>query len=91
MHFRRQLIDSFVNAIYLYDDKIVLTYNMQDSTETIPLEDIARLLEGMESGSDLVQQGEPMRKSHLWVAFLFCFIFCPAKESHLSGVFDMLS
>jgi len=73
MHFRRQLIDSFVNAIYLYEDKIVLTYNMQDSTETIPLEDIAKLLEGMESGSDLVQQGEaPYTDNMIDVCQYFC-------------------
>ncbi len=29
------LIGTFVNAIYLYDDKILLTFNFKDSTETI--------------------------------------------------------
>ena len=27
--------DTFVNAIFLYDDKMVLTYNFHESTETI--------------------------------------------------------
>ena len=29
------LIDAFVNAIYLYDDKLVLTFNYKDGTRTI--------------------------------------------------------
>lgn len=37
---RQQLVDSFVNAVYLYDDKIVLTFNYKDGTKTISLEDV---------------------------------------------------
>ena len=37
---RQRLIDSFVNAVYLYDDKIILTFNYKDSTTTISLNDI---------------------------------------------------
>ena len=42
---RQRLIDSFVNAVYVYDDKIILTFNYQDGTETITLDNI--------NGSDL--------------------------------------
>lgn len=31
----KMLIDTFVNAVFLYDDKMVLTYNFHESTETI--------------------------------------------------------
>lgn len=34
------MIDSFVNAVYLYDDKIVLTFNYKDGTKTISLDDV---------------------------------------------------
>ncbi|MBP3891598.1 MAG: recombinase family protein [Solobacterium sp.] len=37
---RKALIDTFVNAIYLYDDKIVITFNYKDGTKTISLNDI---------------------------------------------------
>ena len=40
---REKLIDSFVNAIYVYDDKIVLTFNYKDSTITIKLGDLESL------------------------------------------------
>lgn len=42
---RQRLIDSFVNAIYLYDDKTVLVWNYKDGTKTVSLKDI--------KGSDL--------------------------------------
>ena len=34
---RQRLIDSFVNAVYLYEDKIILTFNYKDGTKTITL------------------------------------------------------
>jgi len=48
---RQRLIDSFVNAVYVYDDKIILTFNYQDGTETITLDDI--------NGSDLEASAPP--------------------------------
>lgn len=39
---RKMLIDTFVNAIFLYDDKMVLTYNFHESTETITFWGTAR-------------------------------------------------
>ena len=37
---RQRLIDSFVNAIFVYDDRIVFTFNYKDSSKTISLSDI---------------------------------------------------
>ena len=37
---RQYLIDTFVNSIYLYDDKLVITYNIKDGTRTITLEEL---------------------------------------------------
>lgn len=51
---RQRLIDSFVNAVYVYDDKIILTFNYEDGTETITLNDI--------NGSDLVANAPPNYK-----------------------------
>lgn len=42
---RQKLIDIFVNAICLYDDKIVFTFNYKDGTKTVTLAEI--------EGSDL--------------------------------------
>ena len=42
--FQKRLIDTFVNAVYVFDDKLVLTYNYQHETQTIPLEEIESAL-----------------------------------------------
>ena len=46
---RQRLIDSFVNAVYLYEDKIILTFNYKDGSKTITLADV--------EGSDLSSFG----------------------------------
>ena len=52
---RKMLIDTFINAIFLYDDKIIITFNYKDSGKTIELADI--------SGSDIDLDGAPPRDS----------------------------
>lgn len=37
---RRRLIDSFVNAIFLYDDKVVITFNYKEQSKTITFADL---------------------------------------------------
>lgn len=37
---RQRLVDSFVNAIYLYDDKVLLTLNYKDGSKTVLMDDI---------------------------------------------------
>ena len=36
---RQRLIDSFVNAVYVYDDNILLIFNYKDGQETVPLKE----------------------------------------------------
>ena len=70
---RKMLIDAFVNAIYLYDDKLVLTFNYKDGTRTITLDDVKEAAKA-NTGSDLDCRGAPKKQSAtLWVAF-FAFI-----------------
>lgn len=38
---RQRLVDSFVNAIYLYDDKIVLMFNYKEGSKTLNLADMS--------------------------------------------------
>lgn len=49
---RKRLIDCFVNAVFVYDDKIVLTFNYKDGAKTINLDDV--------NGSDMVNNGPPL-------------------------------
>ncbi len=57
---RKLLIDAFVNAIYLYDDKLVLTFNYKDGTRTITLDDVKEAAKS-NTGSDLDCSGAPRR------------------------------
>ena len=50
---RETLVNTFVNAIYLYDDKVLLTFNYKEGTKIISLDDVAALAASGESGSDL--------------------------------------
>ncbi|MCD7804521.1 MAG: hypothetical protein LUH03_05110 [Oscillospiraceae bacterium] len=50
---RKMLIDTFVNAIYLYDDKMLLTFNFKDGTKTIAFDDVKDVLNKYGNGSDL--------------------------------------
>lgn len=38
--YRKEIIDTFVNSVFVYDDKLVLTYNYKDGTETLTLQEI---------------------------------------------------
>ena len=69
---RQRLIDTFVNRIYLYDDKLVITFNHKDGAETITLNDIEAALAEAENGSDLVSFAVPKEQMPIRVsAFLF--------------------
>lgn len=54
--FQKRLIDTFVNSVYVFDDKLVLTYDYQHGTQTILLEEIESAL-----GSDLRCGSPPNR------------------------------
>lgn len=51
---RKRLIDTFVNSIYLYDDKIVFSFNYKDGTKTITLKELEE-----ELSSDLEEASPP--------------------------------
>lgn len=52
--YQKEIIDIFVNAVYVYDDKIVFTYNFKDGCHTMTLQEIEAAL-----GSDLEQIAPP--------------------------------
>ena len=37
---KQRLIDCFVNAVYLYDDKLVITFNYKESSKTVTLKEV---------------------------------------------------
>lgn len=55
--YQKRIIDTFVNAIFLFDDYLAITYNFKGGTETITLKDIEAVY-----GSDLNALSPPKRK-----------------------------
>lgn len=53
---RKLLVDTFVNAVFLYDDKLVITFNYNDNSSTISFSDISKVTG---KGSDMVWSGAP--------------------------------
>ena len=37
---KQRLIDCFVNAVYLYDDKLVITFNYKEASKTVTLKEV---------------------------------------------------
>ena len=66
--YQKQIIDTFINSIYVFDDKLVFTYNFKDGTETITLAEIQAAF-----GSDLTQVAPPNPTS-FEVGFFFAEI-----------------
>lgn len=58
---RKILIDTFVNAVYVYDDKLLLTFNYKDGTKTITLQDVKKATES-NSGSSLDCSAVPKKE-----------------------------
>lgn len=52
--YQKQIIDTFINAICVFDDKPVFTYNFKDGTEAIPLKAVEDAF-----GSNLTQAAPP--------------------------------
>jgi len=50
---RQMLIDVFINAIFLYDDKMLITFNYKEGTNTITFDDVKNEVSEEASGSDL--------------------------------------
>jgi len=58
--YRRQIVDTFVNAVYVYDDRLVFTYNFKDGTETITKKEIEEAF-----SSDLSESAPPSDQSEM--------------------------
>ena len=73
--YQKEIIDTFLNSVYVYDDRLVFTYNYKDGTETLTLKDIEAAF-----GSDL-KTGSPPRRRKLHIACdgVLCFASKPSR------------
>ena len=60
---RKMLIDTFINAIFLYDDKMVITFNYKEGTKTITFAELQEAISD-KNGSDLDCLVAPKKGRH---------------------------
>ncbi len=60
---RKRLVDSFVNSVVLYDDRIEFFFNYKDGAKTLTLDELSK-------SSDLLNSAPPSEKEHQ-LMFLF--------------------
>ena len=69
LDYRKEIIDTFVNSVFVYDDKLVLTYNYKDGTETLTLQEIESVL-----STNLTSMCPPKEKPHPRCASTLCIL-----------------
>ena len=71
---RKALIEIFVNAIFLYDDRMLITFNYKDGTQTVRFEDTLTADSAEEKSSDLSSSAGPKApQTNLFVCGAFLF------------------
>ena len=65
---RQVLVDPFVNTIYLYDDKVLITFNYKEGTQTIPFEKVEES-KAKGNGSDFDCVTAPQKRQLLMAVF----------------------
>jgi len=76
---RKMLIDTFINAIFLYDDKMVIAFNYKEGTKTITFAELQEAISN-KNGSDLDCLAAPYRVfiTDLSYEHSFFYAFYPA-------------
>ena len=75
---RQALVDTFINAIYLYDDKVLITFNYKEGTETVAFGEAVKA----EKSSDMSAQGAPDIKRQIERFGVFFFFLCRKAAAH---------
>ena len=75
--FQKEIIDVFVNSVYVYDDKLLLTFNYRDGTQTLTLEGINAAL-----SSDIKDGIQPKNRKYEPFGLCFLFLLCWCFDSN---------
>ena len=77
---RQALVDTFINAIYLYDDKVLITFNYKEGTQTVTFGEAAKAA-SKGNGSDLDCIPAPQERQ-LLIAVFFVVQECNPNPNH---------
>ncbi len=85
MEHQRQIIDTFVNSVYVFDDRVVLNFNFTDDAKTVTREEVL--------GSSAVENAPPQKSSDIRLRIFYLqFVQNPHKETpFLSGTIRVQS
>ena len=76
---RQALVDTFINAIYLYDDKVLITFNYKEGTETVAFGEAVKA----EKSSDMSARGAPnFERQIVGFGVLFCYVTPKIRGLH---------
>ena len=67
---QRQIIDTFVNSVYVFDDRVVLNFNFTDDSKTISREEV--LGSSAVENAPLVEKNHRLRSMVLFVLLALC-------------------
>ena len=81
---RQALVDTFINSIYLYDDKVLIAFNYKEGTQTITFEEAAQAA-SKENGSDLDCFTAPRKDIRSYVFSFFVRIRGLEQHGHAAG------
>ena len=82
---RETLINTFVNAVYLYDEKVLITFNYKDGTKTITFDEIVAKDAPEGKGSDLGCFAPPRERL---CRNTRAFFFCTNRKRTQAGGFE---
>ena len=76
---RQALVDTFINAIYLYDDKVLITFNYKEGTETVAFGEAVKA----EKSSDMSARDAPdIERQIERFGVLFCYAATKIRGLH---------
>ena len=79
---RETLINTFVNAVHLYDEKVLITFNYKDGTKTITFDEIAAKDAPEGNGSDLGCFAPPKTpQDDAFCGVFHCIFYFPASNT----------
>ena len=75
MEHQRQIIDTFVNSVYVFDDRVVLNFNFTDDSKTISREEVLGS-SAVDNAPPKKHEGSGLRASFLLIHTVLCSSGC---------------
>jgi hypothetical protein len=58
---KQRLIDTFVNCVYVYDDKMLISFNYKDGEKCLPFDEVGEIFANSKNPAQYrVEQGSPL-------------------------------